>query len=388
MAELTTNTKPTTSSAQSRTRPQAKTARAPRKTQKRKSSDVTSTTVDSSDAPSTVEPTSVKKAKVAREKNEKAPNKPKKEKDMSHGKVVGIDEEDTLNDDMAHEKLESRSTALVSFQDAEHDKEFSTVAAADEEEEEGEGWAFQVSAPIKKPKVAARTTRPKAEKLTTAKIEKPTKTDRTSKAKTAGSAEKKEKTESLTGDAAVQCLMNYLEEQNRPYNGTDIIANLHGKVKKSIADKLLVEMANQGKIMGKLAGKSWIFWCIQDPKDATTPSELSALDTGIKALRDSLVALKIEAKTLVTQLQTLRSSPTLPLLSSMIATLEASNATKQVKLKDFTEGNVQKVDKEQMGALEKEWQFWQKKALARKKCFREVEGELLYIMEREQIWEQ
>ncbi|RDW73745.1 hypothetical protein BP5796_07187 [Coleophoma crateriformis] len=381
MTELTTNTKPTTSSTQSRTRPQAKTARVPRKTQKRKSSDVTATTVDSSDAPSLVGSTSVKKAKVAREKKEKAPNKSKKEKDM-------IDEDDAFNDDMAHEKLKSRSTALVKFQDAEHDKEFSTSAAADEEEEEEENCAFEVSAPIKKLKVAARTTKPKAENLITAKVEKPTKTDRTSKGKTAGSAEKKEKTESLTGDAAVQCLMNYLEGQNRPYNGTDIIANLHGKVKKSIADKLLVEMANQGKIMGKLAGKSWIFWCIQDPKDATTPSELSALDTGITALRESLVALKIEAKTLVTQLQTLRSSPTLPLLSSMIATLEASNATKQVKLKDFTEGNVQKVDKEQMGALEKEWQFWKKKALVRKKCFREVEGELLNIMEREQIWEQ
>lgn len=46
-----------------------------------------------------------------------------------------------------------------------------------------------------------------------------------------GEKEKAEKVKAVTGDAAVQLIVDYLKAQNRPFSATEVSANLHGKVR-------------------------------------------------------------------------------------------------------------------------------------------------------------
>lgn len=77
----------------------------------------------------------------------------------------------------------------------------------------------------------------------------------------------KEKVKAVTGEEATQVLLAYLKKENRPYSVTDVFLNLHGKVSKTVADKLLKEMEQNGVIMGKATkkdgGGQWVFWAIQ-----------------------------------------------------------------------------------------------------------------------------
>ncbi len=154
---------------------------------------------------------------------------------------------------------------------------------------------------------AAKTAKPKTEKADKPKATKKEKTD-------AGDGEKaekprlvkkpemggKEKVKAVSGNEAVELMVEYLKGQNRPYSATDVSANLHGKVyilfpslnwllgllevslnihlaklkadslwqvTKTVADKLLKEMEQNGQIMGKATkkdgGGQWVFWAIQ-----------------------------------------------------------------------------------------------------------------------------
>lgn len=69
--------------------------------------------------------------------------------------------------------------------------------------------------------------------------------------------------EKASADEAPTLILNYLIQQNRPYSATDVSSNLHNKVTKTKTDKILKELAEEGKIVGKNAGKAWIFHALQ-----------------------------------------------------------------------------------------------------------------------------
>ncbi|KAL2064016.1 hypothetical protein VTL71DRAFT_4510 [Oculimacula yallundae] len=77
----------------------------------------------------------------------------------------------------------------------------------------------------------------------------------------------KEKVKPVTGEEAMSLIEGYLKVQNRPYSATEVSLNLHGKVTKTVADKLLKEMEQNGQIKGKASksgtGGQWVFWSIQ-----------------------------------------------------------------------------------------------------------------------------
>lgn len=108
-------------------------------------------------------------------------------------------------------------------------------------------------AKVEKPKSdKPKTTKPKAVKkvATEGEVEEKEKEKKVVKAKTAkkevggedgdgpvkavkvnaGKGDGKEKVKPVTGEEAVQLILNYLVGQNRPYSATEISANLHGKV--------------------------------------------------------------------------------------------------------------------------------------------------------------
>ena len=54
-------------------------------------------------------------------------------------------------------------------------------------------------------------------------------------------------------------ILDYLVTQNRPYGGTDIFNNLHGKVGKANVAKILTSLYERGIISGKANGKQWVY---------------------------------------------------------------------------------------------------------------------------------
>lgn len=77
-------------------------------------------------------------------------------------------------------------------------------------------------------------------------------------------APRKSATKATSDDSAPEeLILTYLKAQNRPYSATDISANLHNKVTKTKADKLLKDLFERNEIGGKASGKQWVFWCLQ-----------------------------------------------------------------------------------------------------------------------------
>ncbi|KAL3426119.1 hypothetical protein PVAG01_02910 [Phlyctema vagabunda] len=380
---------------------------------KRRASEVTIESVDGHGGALSKAPTSVKKARITKEKKEKVV-KEKKEQTLQI-KVEKSDDQSIPADVGSATPLKRARTATTkgastNTEDSDFDATTGTLNRVPDFGDDGMGeqdvdFEFQdtgladaadlKSAPVPKtkPEPKAKAARSKPTKIKTEKpVKIKTEKDKATKdAKDAGvkagPKEKKDKVEAVTGDAAVKLLLDYLTQQNRPYNGTDIITNLHGKVKKTLADKLLQEMAANGQIMGKHTGKSWIFWCIQNAEDAAKPEELAVLDTTISKLRESIPVLKSTSKNLTTQLQALKAMPTISELRSRLHALEADRTAKQDKLQAFREGKVQKIETAEMERVEAQWTYWSRKAAVRKRCFEDIEYELLAGMSKEDIWD-
>ncbi|TVY32338.1 Homologous-pairing protein, partial [Lachnellula subtilissima] len=198
----------------------------------------------------------------------------------------------------------------------------------------------------------------------------------------------KEKVKAATGDEAEKLILAYLREQNRPYSATEVSANLHGKVTKTVADKMLKEMEQSGAIMGKASngekkpgekrGGQWVFWCKQDPADSATPEELTVMDTTISTLRETtLPPLKSKAKALTSKLSNILSAPTTADLSIIVSNLRASNAEKRERVQGFKDGGVKMVTKEESERVERESKYWALKRRVRKECFLTLEAMFL-----------
>ncbi|KAH9222245.1 Tat binding protein 1-interacting protein-domain-containing protein [Leptodontidium sp. 2 PMI_412] len=201
----------------------------------------------------------------------------------------------------------------------------------------------------------------------------------------------KEKVKPVTGEEAMELIAAYLKMQNRPYSATEVSLNLHGKVTKTVADKLLKEMEQNGQIKGKASksgtGGQWVFWSIQDPADSASPEELAAMDISITTLRDTIPSLKSTLKTHTIKLSTLRSAPTTFELASDVERIRSENQAKSEKLRGLKEGIVKTVTTEEVEKVEKDLMYWGNKRLIRRRAFENLEGVLRDGMSKEDIWE-
>ncbi|KAI6709431.1 hypothetical protein JHW43_008038 [Diplocarpon mali] len=263
--------------------------------------------------------------------------------------------------------------------------------------------ATKPKAPKKEKVEGEKEAKPKA-----VKKEKAVDTEAGEAVKVAGKGEKKsdgkDKAKPVNGDEAVEVIARYLKEQNRPYSATEISANLHGKVRppfldlivwtqvtKTVADKLLKDMEQNGQIKGKATksgtGGQWVFWATQDPADSASPEELTRMDYTITTLRESMPALKSSLKILTSKLSTLRSAPTTLDLATAVERTREENEAKAEKLRRLKEGHVKTVTIEEVENVERDLKYWGAKRLARKRAFEYLEAELMNGMSREDIWE-
>ncbi|QRD01743.1 hypothetical protein JI435_145140 [Parastagonospora nodorum SN15] len=85
-------------------------------------------------------------------------------------------------------------------------------------------------------------------------------------------APRKKTEEKASANEAADMVLHYLRKQNRPYSAIDVSANLHNKVTKAAAAKVLKDLHEQKQIEGRPAGKQIVYHAIQDPSDSCTPS--------------------------------------------------------------------------------------------------------------------
>ncbi|ESZ93597.1 hypothetical protein SBOR_6026 [Sclerotinia borealis F-4128] len=252
--------------------------------------------------------------------------------------------------------------------------------------------ATPVKPKAKKPKVE------RAEKIDKVKAPPKAKAPAKEKAPPKDKEDKKEvkdakgKVKTVTGDEAQDVLLSYLSRENRPFSAGDISGNLHGKVTKTLTDKLLKELANAGLINGKGTngdgkGSQWVYWPLQDPNSSLSPEELANMDTEIEDLRAKMPELKMEVKKVGIKLGGLKNEIGVTELRERIERLEEGKREKNGRLEALIKGGAKVVKKQEVDRVGKEFAYWSKMKGVRKRGFQAVEGALLEGMSREDIWE-
>ncbi|KAF1362336.1 TBPIP-domain-containing protein [Lizonia empirigonia] len=166
---------------------------------------------------------------------------------------------------------------------------------------------------------------------------------------------KTEKEEKATGAEGSDLILHYLRRENRPYSAIDVSANLHNKVTKAAAAKLLKDLHEQKQIEGRQAGKQIVYHALQDPDDAVSPEQLTDYDTRITALQTRTTDLQTLTKTLRSTLTSLHSTLSTTDLLSSISSLEHEKAEIEARLSSLCAGHAKKITVEERGAVEKEW---------------------------------
>ncbi|EGG10514.1 uncharacterized protein MELLADRAFT_103135 [Melampsora larici-populina 98AG31] len=136
---------------------------------------------------------------------------------------------------------------------------------------------------------------------------------------------KEKKEEVLKGIEAEEKILEYLIQQNRPYNATDLAANLR-VIKKVEVIRCLNHLFENQKVLMKSFGKQQIYCCLQSKEITESPEELQKIQIELTKGKEELKSLKDQNGSLEIQLIKLRNEPTSTQLSIVKESL-----TQQVK---------------------------------------------------------
>ncbi|KAJ5377865.1 Chitin synthase activator (Chs3) [Penicillium cataractarum] len=175
-----------------------------------------------------------------------------------------------------------------------------------------------------------------------------------------------------TDDATL--VLDYLREQNRPYSAIDISANLHNKVTKTQAAKVLKELHQNGEIEGRTAGKQIVYHALQKASDSASPEVLVALSQQITTLQDELSTIKANEKKARAALSALEAKPRLSTLREDIRQLQEERDAAQARIGKLYGDDQPQISPEARAQLERDWKQWQRQATVRRGICRELWG--------------
>ena len=108
----------------------------------------------------------------------------------------------------------------------------------------------------------------------------------------------------LTEERGYKVVLQYINEQNKPFNAVTIFENLHKEVKKTYVVRILAQLAQEwmrvvwficsGKIIEKEYGKSKVYFADQSQFPEIDEAELRRMDEEITALEDEEKSLQSE----------------------------------------------------------------------------------------------
>ncbi|KAJ6132799.1 hypothetical protein N7471_008014 [Penicillium samsonianum] len=167
---------------------------------------------------------------------------------------------------------------------------------------------------------------------------------------------------------------------SRPYSAIDISANLHNKVTKTQAAKVLRDLHEKKEIEGRVSGKQTVYHALQDPSDIATPEVAAALKLDIESLESEISNLKANEKKARAELAALHAKPRISDLRQDISRLENEESTIQARLASRHKGDPVQVSPEEREKLEKEWKYWQRHANVRRRICRDLWGQCSEVL--------
>ncbi|KAL6624120.1 Tat binding protein 1-interacting [Neocallimastix sp. 'constans'] len=169
---------------------------------------------------------------------------------------------------------------------------------------------------------------------------------------------------------AVECVLNYLKKQNRPYSAVDIYNNLHGLVGKTLVQKILQKASEDNRIKEKVYGKQKVYVAIQDDEDFS-PEDLLNLDKTIQELQQTLKEEKIKSNSLKSQLNNLNNSMTDEEINEKLQLTLEENQNLEERLNTLSKG-IKLISKEEQNEIEKSLKYNKLEWKKRKKMFRDA----------------
>ncbi|KAI8939554.1 hypothetical protein NX059_003321 [Plenodomus lindquistii] len=185
-------------------------------------------------------------------------------------------------------------------------------------------------------------------------------------------APRKKTEEKASANEASDMVLHYLRKQNRPYSAIDVSANLHNKVTKTAAAKILKDLHEQKHIEGRPAGKQIVYHAIQNANESCTTEQLAALDDQINNLRAETATLQADAKALRSTLADLNSTLSTADLRTAVHALETEQAEITARLDSLKVGKAKKVTAKEREDVEKEWKKYTVLAKKREGIAREM----------------
>ncbi|XP_006814071.1 homologous-pairing protein 2 homolog [Saccoglossus kowalevskii] len=124
-------------------------------------------------------------------------------------------------------------------------------------------------------------------------------------------------------------VLNYLNQNNRPYSAVDIFNNLHKEYGKTAVVRSLEDLANNGKIREKVYGKQKVYVADQSQFPTVEENELKEMDLKIAQLKEKVQASETEARKMENVLHGLNSTMKTEDVKSKL--LETTKECKQYK---------------------------------------------------------
>jgi polyhydroxyalkanoate synthesis regulator phasin len=112
---------------------------------------------------------------------------------------------------------------------------------------------------------------------------------------------------SLDSSSPSGLIYNYLRAQNRPFALNQIVDNLQGSVKKSVAQRAIEDLVKDGAVTCKEFGKS-VIYLIKQAQGADS-QQLEAMEQRIKQLETQTNQLKSHLSALQSEISKLESEP-------------------------------------------------------------------------------
>ncbi|KAG8213515.1 Tat binding protein 1-interacting protein-domain-containing protein, partial [Butyriboletus roseoflavus] len=157
-------------------------------------------------------------------------------------------------------------------------------------------------------------------------------------------------------------------QMNRPFGAVDISANLKGAVPKATTAKILASLAEKGAIVQKTYGKTNFYVANQNDIETLDAGELAALETECKAIEEANNTVATEVKSLQSELNKLKSTPTDGELEAQIEDANQTIARLSERLAPLRSG-VPLISSDDLAKLDTEWTKWRPEWSRRKKTF-------------------
>ncbi|KAH0827301.1 TBPIP-domain-containing protein [Lanmaoa asiatica] len=172
----------------------------------------------------------------------------------------------------------------------------------------------------------------------------------------------------LKGQEAEDAILQYMKKMNRPFGAVDISANLKGAVPKATTAKILASLAEKGAIVQKPYGKTNFYVANQNDIDTLGADELAALESECKSVEEANNTVAVEIKSLQSELNKLKSTPTDGELEARIEDANQTIARLLERLAPLRSG-VPLISTDDLAQLDNEWTKWRPEWVRRKKIF-------------------